>query len=243
MAVTPDAERVIESAGRTCYLSFDKETARPVVQAAAGKKSKFFRIEDRPELEGAVQGAIFESDDEFWEVIRVWPNSAARLIETLIKSGHLSVLEHASATFRVSGGSRAFTHQLVRHRIASFSQQSQRYVDEEQFGFIEPPSVAKKPEAHAKFIELMELSRKTYLELQSLGIRNEDARFVLLNAVESEIVVTANLREWRHIIAERATPQAQWEIREFAFKVLTILKQLTPAVFFDMDVKTDSTTE
>jgi thymidylate synthase (FAD) len=241
IAITPDAEKLIESAGRTCYLSFDKETAKPVIQAGIGKRSKFFRVEDRPELESVQPGGKFASDGETWETMRIWPNSAARLIETLIKSGHHSVLEHASATFRVIGGSRALTHQLVRHRIASFSQQSQRYVDEEHFRFIEPPSIAQKPEAHDRFIELMESSRKTYLELQSLGIRNEDARFVLPNAAESEIVVTANLREWRHIIELRAARQAQWEIRVFAFKVLAILKRQTPAIFFDMDMESDST--
>jgi thymidylate synthase (FAD) len=236
IAITPDAEQVIESAGRTCYMSFGKETTKPVIQGGIGKRSKFFRVEDQPDLESVQRGTNFNSDGEVWEALKVWPNSAARLIETLIKSGHHSVLEHASATFRVIGGSRALTHQLVRHRIASFSQQSQRYVDEERFRFIEPPSIAQKPEAHERFVELMEASRKTYLDLQALGIRNEDARFVLPNAAESEIVVTANLREWRHIIELRSDRQAQWEIRYFAIKVLELLKQRAPSVFFDMEI-------
>lgn len=192
--VTPDAERLIEEAGRTSYLSLSKEGQ----------------------------------------------HGSQEFIKMLIKRGHLSVLEHAYATFRISGVSRAFTHQLVRHRLCSFTQQSQRYVDESNFSYVEPESVSGNPEAHVVFIEWMENARKTYKQLQQLGIKNEDARFVLPNAVESQIVVTANLREWRHIIELRGDPEAQWEIRQVAIKILRMLKKCVPAVFEDFEIQEEN---
>lgn len=156
-------------------------------------------------------------------------------IRALIKRGHLSVLEHACATFRFSGVSRAFTHQLVRHRLCSFTQQSQRYVDESNFNYIEPLSIKNHPEAHSAFIDFMEKARKAYQELQKLGIKKQDARFVLPNAAESQIVVTANLREWRYIIELRSEPGAQWEIRQAAIEILKILKKHAPTIFEDFE--------
>jgi len=157
-------------------------------------------------------------------------------IRALIKRGHLSVLEHACATFRFSGVSRAFTHQLVRHRLCSFTQQSQRYVDESNFNYIEPLSIKNHPEAHSAFIDFMEEARKAYQELQKLGIKKQDARFVLPNAAESQIVVTANLREWRYIIELRSEPGAQWEIREASIEILKILKKHAPTIFEDFEL-------
>jgi thymidylate synthase (FAD) len=157
-------------------------------------------------------------------------------IRALIKRGHLSVLEHAYATFRISGVSRAFTHQLVRHRLCSFTQQSQRYVDESNFNYIEPLSIKNHPEAHSAFIDFMKKARKTYRELQKLGIKKQDARFVLPNAAESQIVVTANLREWRYIIELRSEPGAQWEIREAAIEIRKILEKHAPTIFEDLEV-------
>jgi len=188
--ITPDAEKLIETAGRTSYLSFGKQ----------GKDTE------------------------------------KTFIKMLIKRGHLSVLEHAYATFRISGVSRAFTHQIVRHRLCSFIQQSQRYVDESNFNFIEPQSIKNNSEAHSIFTESVDNARKTYMKLQKLGIKNEDARFVLPNATESQIVITANLREWRHIVELRGEPDAQWEIRNAAIEILKILKKHVPTVFGDFEI-------
>lgn len=157
-------------------------------------------------------------------------------IRMLLKKGHQSVLEHAYATFKFTGVSRSFTHQLVRHRLCSYTQQSQRYVDESNFNYIEPESVKSNPEAHSIFMEIMDKAKKGYSDLQKLGIKNEDARFVLPNAVESQIIVTANLREWRHIIELRGSPDAQWEIREVAIEILKILKKHAPTVFEDFEI-------
>lgn len=190
VSITPNAEKLIEEAGRTSYLPFDK------------------------------QGRATEKE----------------FIRMLIKNGHHSVLEHAYATFRISGVSRALTHQLVRHRLCSFTQQSQRYVDESNFNYIEPKSIKDNRKAHFIFLKSIEDAKKVYLELQRLGIKNEDARFVLPNAIESQIVVTANLREWRHIIDLRGSPDAQWEIRNVSIEILNILKKHAPAVFEDLEI-------
>lgn len=188
--ITPNAEKLIETAGRTSYLSFKK------------------------------QGR--DTEKEF--------------IRMLMKRGHYSILEHAYATFRISGVSRAFTHQLVRHRLCSFTQQSQRHLDESDFNYVEPDSIKDHSKAHYLFTEFMERARKIYLELKRLRIKNEDARFVLPNAVESQIVVTANLREWRHIIELRGSPDAQWEIRKVAIEILRILKAHAPTVFENFQI-------
>ena len=196
IAITPNAEVVIEKAGRTCYCSTPK--AQP-----AGEKN---------------------------------------LIHRIIKNGHHSVLEHASATFRITGVSRSFTHQLVRHRLCAFSQRSQRYVNEKSFAFVEPESIREKTEAHRLFEEFMAEAKNAYCKLQELGIKNEDARFVLPNAVQSEIVLSANFRELRHIFCVRCDRHAQWEIREVALQMLRIMKKEAPSVFGDFVIDEETAT-
>jgi len=236
LAVTPDAEKVIEAAGRTAYQSFDRVTARPIVEARSGDRIETFRADDHPSLPEVRIGDRFPLDNETWTALRVWPNSAAKFIAMIIRQGHLSVLEHASATVRFQGGSRAFTHQLVRHRMAAFTQQSQRYVGEERFQAVVPPSIEQCEPALVLFSETMEKIQDVYRRLKDMGIRNEDARFVLPNSVTSEIVVTTNLREWRHIVEERGKPNAQWEIRSAAVQLVKIFEKRIPSVFFDFEV-------
>ena len=146
----------------------------------------------------------------------------------LLRHSHLSVLEHAYATFRIKGGSRAFTHQIVRHRIASFSQQSQRYVSEANFDYVIPDTIKENPAAYSTYQEVMKAIRKCYGQLQELGIPKEDARFVLPNAVTSEIVISANLREWRHIFSVRCEAHAQWEVRTICIQMLELLQEAVP---------------
>lgn len=157
-------------------------------------------------------------------------------IKMLLKRGHHSVLEHGWATVRIKGVSRALTHQLVRHRLASFTQKSQRYVDESNFSWVTPPSVEENPSARKLYTEFMEKAREVYRRLKEMGIKSQDARYVLPNATETEIVVTANMREWRHIIRLRGDPSSQWEIRRLAIEILKILKAHCPSVFCDMEV-------
>ena len=157
------------------------------------------------------------------------------LIKAIIKSGHESVLEHAVATFKINGVSRALTHQLVRHRLCSFSQKSQRYVKEDQFEFVIPTSIKKLgKDAIETFKTQMVSIQSMYEHWKSLGIKNEDARFVLPNACTSEIVVTANFREWRKIAMLRCDKHAQWEIRYLAMKILWILRENAPSAFEDL---------
>ncbi len=237
ISITPDAERVIEEAGRTAYLSFDKFTPKPILRLR-GRKELLY-TENHPELEGARAGEEVELEGKRFRVEERWENSAEKFIKMLIRSGHLSVLEHAYASFRIQGGSRSFTHQLVRHRMASFTQQSQRYVNEKNFQYVVPPSIEKNPEALRIYRDFMEEARRVYALLREIRIKKEDARFVLPNAVFSEIVITANFREWRHIIELRGSKAAQWEIRKMAVEVLKILKEKAPSVFYDFYVEGD----
>ena len=128
---------------------------------------------------------------------------AGKLVRKLVTMGHFSTLEHVSFTFAIEGVSRVLTHQLVRHRIASYSQQSQRYVKEHNFATIMPPSISAKPEAKAKFEEINKKIQCLYTEWTELGIPAEDARYILPNAAETKIVVTmvqVNLRAYWYLL-------------------------------------------
>jgi len=236
--ITEDAEEKIEEAGRTCYLSFDKKTKLPIYKMIneKSKKGKIFYSEDNKKLLDQEIENTITFDGEKWKIEKKWENSASKFINMLIKLEHLSVLEHAFATFRIKGGSRSFTHQLVRHRLASFSQQSQRYVDENRFNYIEPDKIKKNKEASKIFNNFMNQAKETYKRLRKLKIKKEDARFVLPNAVESEIVISANFREWRHILKLRGHPAAQWEIRKMCAKIAKILQKHAYSVFKDFKI-------
>ena len=149
----------------------------------------------------------------------------------MVKLGHASTIEHVSFTFGIEGVSRVLTHQLVRHRIASYDQQSQRYVAEHDFEYILPPTIAAKPEAKAKFEALMQQIRQTYDELTEAGIPKEDARYVLANAAETKILVTMNARSLLHFFNLRCCNRAQWEIREMANQMLAQVRTIAPTLF------------
>lgn len=162
----------------------------------------------------------------------------AEFVESVLESGHDSPVEHVSFTFAVEGISRACSHQLVRHRIASYSQQSQRYVDESDMDYILPPSIARIPEARERFESLMGEISGAYRELKDLLTEhgrgksaNEDARFVLPQAAETKIVVTMNCRSLLHFFTLRCCTRAQWEIRDLAERMLAICQEQLPALF------------
>ena len=160
------------------------------------------------------------------------PAKAAALIRRIVAQGHLSVLEHAVFTFGVEGISRAASHQLVRHRVASYSQQSQRYVAaEEGFEHVCPPSVAARPAAARLFARTMRDLGRRYRELRAAGVPAEDARFVLPNAAATRIIVTMNARELRHFFLVRCCLRAQWEIRELAERMLGLARAAAPVLF------------
>lgn len=154
-----------------------------------------------------------------------------RLIDQVIKSGHLSTIEHASFTFAISGISRACSHQLVRHRIASYSQQSQRYVEADDFDYIIPPKILGNNQARQIFKNHITLSQKVYKQLIKLGIEKEDARFLLPNATETKIVVTMNARALLNFFKLRLCNRAQWEIQALAQKMLKLVRSKAPNIF------------
>ncbi len=155
----------------------------------------------------------------------------ARLIRNARKLGHLSVLEHASFTFSVSGISRACSHQLVRHRMASYSQQSHRAVAVARSDVVVPPSVKRNSKSLEVFQKSMDDSFNSFNELLKRGIRLEDARYVLPNALMTNITVTMNARELLHFFRLRLASSAQWEIRELARRMLQEVKKIAPVMF------------
>jgi thymidylate synthase (FAD) len=151
-----------------------------------------------------------------------------------IREGHGSIIEHASATFEISGISRACSHQLVRHRLASYSQESQRYVSMEDPEWVLPADVTGDPRAMMVWDEFAGHVVAAYRALREMGVRKEDARFVLPNATATRIVVTMNFRELRHMFRVRISRQAQWEIRQVAVRMLEAVHPHAPAVFDDL---------
>lgn len=168
-------------------------------------------------------------------------------INRLASYGHESPMEHVTFTFTVEGVSRSLTHQLVRHRLASYSQQSQRYVKLNQFEYIIPPEIEKDNDAKKIFIEAMKNDQKAYDDLAERlknkyvndGMKEraaeknaiEDARYVFPNACETKIMVTMNARELFHFFNQRCCMRAQWEIRNLAFEMLKLAKKAAPTIF------------
>jgi thymidylate synthase (FAD) len=163
----------------------------------------------------------------------------AAFVEKLASIGHLSPIEHVSFSFGIEGISRACSHQLVRHRVASYSQQSQRYVKEEQFDYVIPPSIKQDPALTREFEKFMAEAQENYSKvlkrLEELGYKGEagqqDARYLLPNAAETKIVVTMNARELLHFFRVRCCNRAQWEIREMAERMLSHVKRVAPTIF------------
>ena len=154
-----------------------------------------------------------------------------KLVQKIISLGHASTLEHVTFTFAIEGISRVLTHQLVRHRIASYSQQSQRYVSEHDFEYIMPPSIERNSAAREKFTALMDKIRATYDELAKMDIPKEDARYVLANATETKILATFNARSLLNFFSLRCCNRAQWEIRQMAYMMLAEVKKAAPLLF------------
>jgi len=160
--------------------------------------------------------------------------TSAKWLAARIKQGHESLIEHASATFYIRA-SRVLTHELVRHRIASYSQRSQRYVKEQRADFITPPEIAgSNTEVQEKFRLAMETAWQCYRDLLDSGIKPENARYVLPNACATEIICTWNFREIRHIIRLRTSQAALPEMRAVANKIKDIMIGQAPKIFGDL---------
>lgn len=162
------------------------------------------------------------------------PETRKQFIQNLIKRGHLGVIEHGVATFKIEGVSRACSHQLVRSRLVSWNQRSQRYVKEKGFKYVTPPSISSNKEALKIYREGMAYARSLYSRLLYLNIPSEDSRFVLPNACETELIMTANFREFRHFLKQRLDSHSQWEIRKLAHEILIKLHEQAPSVFEDL---------
>ncbi len=154
-----------------------------------------------------------------------------KFVRARVEEGHESIIEHASATFEISGISRACSHQLVRHRLASYSQESQRYVDMSEPEWALPADVLESEEAMAIWRDFAENVKGAYRALRELGVRKEDARFVLPNAAATRILVTMNFRELLHFFRIRISAPAQWEIREVGVRMLELITPHAPSVF------------
>ncbi|MDR1775022.1 MAG: FAD-dependent thymidylate synthase [Actinomycetes bacterium] len=157
-----------------------------------------------------------------------------KVLRIIMTSGHLSALEHASYSFAIDGVSRAMTHQLVRHRLASYNQQSQRYVAfDEEPSFVIPPAVAADPARAAAYTDQCRAAFAAYRALIDSGVAAEDARYLLPNAAETKIVVTMNIRELLHFFGLRCCRRAQWEIRAVADRMLELATPTAPYIFMD----------
>ncbi|WP_320171065.1 FAD-dependent thymidylate synthase [Maridesulfovibrio sp.] len=210
------------------------------------KKMRVELLSMTPEALGLVYAA-FRQCYHAGFVADMWPRllsgeiakeKQAEFVSKVLESGHDSPIEHVSFSFAVEGISRACSHQIVRHRIASYSQQSQRYVTESDMDFIIPPAIAKIPEARERFLRFMDEVGSAYSDLREILVAagreskaNEDARFVLPQAAETKIVITMNCRSLMHFFNLRCCRRAQWEVRALADSMLAICKEKFPAIF------------
>lgn len=178
---------------------------------------------------------------DMWERLQdgeISREKQAEFVRHVMLSGHASPIEHVSFTFALSGVSRALTHQLVRHRIASYSQQSQRYVDASNMDYILPPAIKKNPKILARYEAFMEEVGKAYHDIKTMleedgrgTLAKEDARMVLPQAAASNIVVTMNCRSLLNFFEHRCCTRAQWEIRDCANQMLAECRDVLPEIF------------
>lgn len=231
-------------------------TVTPRVQLIA--KTEFFPPEDVPwstDADGGQALAEFAGRACYQSWKKPNPKTAtnAGYVNHIIEVGHLSVLEHGSAGFYITGISRSLTHELIRHRHFSYSQLSQRYVPERDAAFVEPDVIAQDPELHEKFLKAAQATQDAYNDLLA-GLQEkfadapsktlqrkqarQAARAILPNATETRIVVTGNYRAWRHFVAMRATEQADVEIRALAVECLRQLQKVAENVFADFTIST-----
>ena len=167
--------------------------------------------------------------------------SAEKFIANIIKSGHESVIEHVSITFKIICD-RGITHEIVRHRLASYSQESSRYCDYsgDKFGgeltFIKPCYWNDDDENYLLWRQTMAVIEQVYLKMRENGVRPEQARAILPNSLKTEIFMTANLREWRHFLKLRTSKRAHPQMRQIALKIFEILNSNLPIIFSDIEV-------
>jgi len=184
-------------------------------------------------------GVICYSGENTYEGIK---NSAEMkpegYLRKIVKSGHMSIIEHNVFVFYISGISRSCSHQLVRKRIASFSQQSQRYVSAENFGYVIPDSIEKSIFA-GEYKEAVRQNLDLYQKMIESGITKEDARYVLPNSTTTQLIVSMNAHSLVDFFVRRICTRSQWEIRKLAEKMLDEVKKVAPIIFKDLGAYCD----
>jgi thymidylate synthase (FAD) len=181
---------------------------------------------------------------------RITDDSAAKFVEMIRKKGHESVLEHSAMTVEFNNVSRGFTHELVRHRLAAYTQESTRYVDENDFRVVIPPDKDKDEKlvkltlpngekVNVSFKEWMDLNEQMYRGLRKAGWVAQDARQVLPIGIKAQIVITANFRQWRHIFELRCSSSTHWEIRRATVNLLRDVQRRVPVIFDDFQIAED----
>jgi len=168
---------------------------------------------------------------------KLTPQAVDRLLAQLIASGHFSPFEHASFTFAVEGISRVTSHQLVRHRMASYTQQSQRYVPLKEVNYVTPAAITAKPKLETKYHDVVRGAHHLYLEMLDAGIPAEDARYVLPQATETRLVMTMNARELIHVCSLRLCLRAQWEIVELFERIKAEVERVAPRLGAELKPK------
>jgi len=193
-------------------------------------------VEDFPRRLELAGRTCYKSED------KITPESNQRFIEKIRDSGHHSVLEHCSVTVKIVGD-RSMSHQLVRHRIAAYSQESMRYCDytRDKFGRLQvicPPKIDEATTARWIWEKAVEHAYQAYKDLRAAGVPAEDARSALPQATKTEVVTTFNVRQWRHVFEHRAlNPRAQWQIRRLLGGVLLSVSAAAPALFGDLTTR------
>ncbi len=191
-----------------------------------------------PERTAAAAARLCYSDISATALLdELTPQQVDRLISMVIENGHLSTIEHVSFTFAIDGLSRASSHQLVRHRLASFSQQSQRYVALRDAEFVTPPSIAARPDLLEKYLHAVKDLNAIYEEFLKAGIKAEDARYILPNATATRLVMTMNARELMHVSGLRLCRRSQWEIRQLFTKVKAEVAAVAPGIAKHLEPK------
>ena len=202
-------------------------------------KVNLIRYTADPEATVALAAKLCYSDRELDDLTdNILAKDNSKFIAKLTDMGHLSPIEHASFTFSIEGVSRAMLAQITRHRVASFSVRSQRYVSEDAFNYVIPPAIEELGGAAvARYVGQMDTIMDWYRDWQSAlgrGERsNEDARFILPNACETKMIVTMNARELSHFFSLRCCNRAQWEIRDVAWQMFEAVAKVAPNLFRD----------
>jgi len=192
---------------------------------------KLIGFTPNPEKIPAMAAKLTHSKTKPEELDKTSDKELKAILEQVVSLGHTSVIEHTNFTFAISDVSRSLTHQLVRHRIASYAQQSQRYVNLKEPNYVTPPKISKNKDMKKAYDETMNDIWGQYNQLLEMNIPAEDARYVLPNAACTNIIVTINARSLQNFFELRCCQHAQWEIRQLANKMLQEVKKIAPIIF------------